>query len=133
MTFIVSLLAYLGSVTGISVGLLMLACAFFASPRPPTLLPHGQTTTAAQTEPTLHKAALSRILKTDSHRQSESRAGPQTSAAGRVRYAVNGVSALHRQKSRDRENEWAYRHEPVGFSGRANYAQALSGDFSRAR
>jgi hypothetical protein len=137
MDIIASILAYLGSIIGIVAGLLMLGYISFASPRLPTFLPH--TTVATQTQPTPHKAALSRLRKMARHRQLVSasrvdiRAGSQTNSAGDARYAVDRVPTTRRQKShwlvsRDRVDTWAYHHEPSGFSRRANYAQELSGD-----
>jgi hypothetical protein len=137
MVLIASIFAYLCTVTGISVGLLMLVCMFFTTPRPPTLLAQSQTTAARQTEPTPRMTALSKLLKTGSHRQStsasraDSRVGSQPSGAGHTRYAMDRAPALlgqksHRLVSRDHGKEWAYRHEPTGFSRRASYAQELS-------
>jgi hypothetical protein len=136
MAIIASILAYLGTVASISIGLLVLVCVFFAPPHPSTLLSHVQRTAAAQTEPEAHKASLSRLHKAGSQKQSmsasraDSRAVSHTNCAARTHYAVDGVPALLRQKSRARENEWAYRREPTGFPRRASYAQELSSDTS---
>ncbi|MGC1359042.1 MAG: hypothetical protein WA851_25230 [Xanthobacteraceae bacterium] len=131
MDIIASALAYLGSVIGLVVGLPLLGYMFFATPHAPTSF--RDTAAVTQSGPTPHKIALLRRHKTGSHRESISVSrGDRTNSPSHVHYAVEGVPAKRWQKSRglvsgDRENEWAYRNEPTGFSHSANYAQD-SGD-----
>lgn len=132
MDIIASALVYLGSVIGLVVGLPLVGYMLFATPHAPTSFRDKAAMT--QSGPTPHKIALLRRHKTGSHGEPISvSCEDRTNSTSYAHYAVEGVPAKRWQKSRgpvsrDRENEWAYRNEPSGFSHRANYAQELLGD-----
>lgn len=148
MALVASMLAYLGAVSGISIGLLMLLCAFLAPPGQPTFIQHGRATTAKLNEPMPLKVSLSTRSKTGGRRQppsvrlGESRAIARTSGASYPRYAARKVTLLRqesrdalRQKSgpvvsRERSSKWAFRRDPDVSYRPLSYAQAPSGDLS---
>ena len=147
MALVASMLAYLGAVSGISIGLLMLLCALLTPPGQPTFIQHGRATTPKLNEPIPLKVSLSTRSKIGGRRQPpsvrlwESGAIARTSGASYRHYAARKVTLLRqesrdalRQKlgpvvSRERSRKWTYRHPNVSYRP-LSYAQAPSGDLS---
>jgi hypothetical protein len=141
MAFFASLLAYFGAVMGMSIGALMVLCAFLAPPDQSTLSQRSGAVASKRAESMLRRSSPLMGSTTGRHTQSIS----ARVAASESDLPANGASTRrganvvkevlrrrnsHRIVSRNRLNEWAYRHEPDISSPRANYAQDLSAGFS---
>jgi len=130
MALVASMLAYLAAVSGISIGAVMLVCAFLAAPGQPTFPQHGGATATKSGKPISLKASRST-------RRTAGKLRRQPSVRLSASYSRHGARKVTlRQNSRSagalgRSSKWARQDEPTVFHRSMSYAQAPSVAFSR--
>ena len=140
MAFVASLLAYLVTVVGISVSLVMLGCAVLAPQALSTFNPHGRVAAVAQIEPPQRPAPrLTPSIHSGQRPRNSARISDNTIVPRARGVSKEHIATLLRQRSRQMVSRaclsgWTLRCAPNAFSSRRmSYAQDASIGFSRIR